>query len=381
LTLTGFTSFSVQYRGNGHGHGMSQYGARGAARAGLSYQKILAFYYPGTSLVTVPKRIIRVKLSGTGSTTTIAARSLTTVTGVSGYLPITGVLRYRLIADARTGLTLQRLGTAKGSAWVNARTGLPDRAEFYRHGGVPTRVYFTGGTSTDYDGFLRAVRRPTGGVYTVDRLYLDNYTAGVVPREMPSSWERAAVDAQAVAARTYASNAMSNPSSSEYDICDTTQCQVYGGRAHWDTDGSLLWSQFSPAVSDTAYRVLKYKGSPAFAQFSASNGGWTVAGGQPYLPAKADPYDTVTRSFDPYIDVSKTVTVASLAKAFGLAKVSALAITTRDGHGTWGGRVVSGVVTGTDSHGVVKKVPADGFVLADVFGLGTTWFRVLAPTK
>lgn len=36
--------------GGGHGVGMSQWGARGAAEQGLNYKEILAFYYPGTSL-------------------------------------------------------------------------------------------------------------------------------------------------------------------------------------------------------------------------------------------------------------------------------------------------------------------------------------------
>src|SRR5690242_3902132 len=42
LALTG--------HGFGHGHGMSQYGAQGAALKGLTYQQILAFYFPGTVL-------------------------------------------------------------------------------------------------------------------------------------------------------------------------------------------------------------------------------------------------------------------------------------------------------------------------------------------
>jgi SpoIID/LytB domain protein len=379
LTLSSAKSFTVQYRGNGHGHGMSQYGARGAAMAGKGYKQILAFYYPGTTLTRQPSRIIRVRLTGTGSTLTIKAQSLTTVTGVKGYLPTAGVSKYRLIADARSGLTLQKLGTAKGATWTNVRAGLPNRAEFYRHGGVPTRLYETGGTSTDYDGYLRAVRSGSG-VYTVDRVVLDLYTAGVVPREMPASWQRAAVDAQAVAARTYGANAMRSAQSSEYDICATTQCQVYGGHAHYDSAGRLLYSRYLPAASDTSNQVLTYKGAPIFAQFSASNGGWTVAGGQPYLVAKADPYDTAA-SGDPYIDAKKTQSVSALAKYFGLAKVSKIALTQRDGHGTWSGRVLTGYVAGTDSKGKAKTVPADSWDFQDVFGLGTTWFRVLAPAK
>src|SRR5690606_21007969 len=53
------THFTVTRRGNryvfegrgfGHGVGMSQYGARGRARAGHSYRDILAFYFTGTYL-------------------------------------------------------------------------------------------------------------------------------------------------------------------------------------------------------------------------------------------------------------------------------------------------------------------------------------------
>src|SRR3954452_1135680 len=94
-------TLSVSYRGNGHGHGMSQYGARGAARAGLSYRSILAFYYPGTSLVTISRRMIRVKLPDTGRTTTVFAQSRLTVTGVRGYLPTSGIHGYRLVAAAK----------------------------------------------------------------------------------------------------------------------------------------------------------------------------------------------------------------------------------------------------------------------------------------
>ncbi len=43
-------SFTIRGAGWGHGWGMSQYGAYGAARKGLSWKQILAFYYPGTRL-------------------------------------------------------------------------------------------------------------------------------------------------------------------------------------------------------------------------------------------------------------------------------------------------------------------------------------------
>jgi hypothetical protein len=52
-------------RGWGHGVGMSQWGAWAAARDGKTYQDILAFYYPSTSLDTLtgPDTELRVKIS------------------------------------------------------------------------------------------------------------------------------------------------------------------------------------------------------------------------------------------------------------------------------------------------------------------------------
>ena len=39
--------------GFGHGHGMSQYGAQGAAKQGLTYKQIIDFYYPSTTSAVV----------------------------------------------------------------------------------------------------------------------------------------------------------------------------------------------------------------------------------------------------------------------------------------------------------------------------------------
>ncbi len=384
ITVPPTGSVNVIYRGNGHGHGMSQYGAQGAALLGRTYQQIVAFYYPGTTFVKLPSRIIRVRLSGTGSTTTIAARSNTVVTGVTGYLWVSGYSRYRLVANSGTGLALQALASQSGAQWRTVRTNLPNRAEFYRYGGVPTRVYRTDGTSTDYDGYVRAVRvgasGTTGGVYTVNRVNDDNYTSGVVPRESPAYWKPAALAAQAVAARTYGTySAVHAAAGSEYDICDTSSCQVYGGRAHFSSSGTTLWTNLDSAAAATSHQVLEYHGAVIFPQFSASNGGWTVYGGQPYLAAKADPYDTAA-SGDPYLDVTKRVSVASIAAAFGLKTVNEIIVSTRDGHGEWGGRVLTGSVRGTDGAGHAATVAATGSDFQSAFGIGTTWFACSTAT-
>lgn len=370
-------SVTLVMLGNGHGHGMSQYGARGAAIAGRTAAQIVAFYYPGTKLVTRhPSRRIRVHLSTAGSTLTVAPATDLTVTGIGHPLPTAGVRRLRLVPGGGTSLRLQRLGTAKGSRWATLRAGLPNRAEFHRTHWEPIRLFSPHGRSTDYHGNLRAIRKRAsgrgGGVTVVNRVSLNNYTAGVVPREIPTSWQRAAVRAQAIAARTYGAYAMAHPQSPDYDICDTSWCQVYGGAAH-HSGSTLLWSEYQPAAIATSNRVLQYRGAAIFAQFSASNGGWTVDGGQPYLVAKRDPYDNAT-SGDPYLKYRKKVSVASIARHFGLRKVTRIVVTRRDGNGTWKGRVLAGYVAGTDRSGKAKQVKATGFDFQAAFRIGTTWF-------
>ena len=52
FTVPATGSFTIVGHGFGHGHGMSQYGANGAARKGLKHEDILSFYYPGTAIAT-----------------------------------------------------------------------------------------------------------------------------------------------------------------------------------------------------------------------------------------------------------------------------------------------------------------------------------------
>ncbi|HKC27750.1 MAG TPA: SpoIID/LytB domain-containing protein [Jatrophihabitans sp.] len=374
-------TFVIEMRGNGHGHGMSQYGARGAAIAGKTYRQILAFYYPKAILTRINRPRIRVLLSNTGTTTTIAATSNVVLTGYPGTLPTAGIARYRLVAGAGSGLVLQKLGTAAGSTWTPVRISLADGTGFQQADFGALQLFLHDGTSTSYYGSLMAWRQhprgTAGGVYTVDAVNWNRYAQGVVPREMPSSWQRAAVDAQAVAARTYGANAAANPMSSTYDICDTTWCQVYGGYQHLDARGNVLWQDFPSAATDTSNQILSLDGQPIFAQFSASNGGWTVSGGQPYLIAQADPYDNAA-SGDPYLDYKRTVTVASVASAFGLKTLTKISITKRDGHGAWGGRVLNVTLTGTDTSNKATTVTTSGNSFAGAIGLGTSWLRLLA---
>ena len=370
LKPTGFVT--VSSHGNGHGHGMSQYGAEGAAMSGKTYAQILSFYYPGTTLATLPDSRIRVLLSGTGNDTRVRFDNGLSVTHY-GVLSTPGASWYRLVSGSGTSLTLQALVARK---WTTVKTGLPNGVAFTRGWNRTTRIRFTDGSQGRYFGRLRALHRDgAAGVDTVDVLSLDNYTRGVVPYEMPSSWRPAAVQAQAVAARTYGRYAVEHPRSTHYDICDTTWCQVYNGYAQFAPDGTQTGWDDPAAIANNHNQVLQYGGSTIFAEFSASNGGWSTDGGHPYLVAKADPYDDADGA-DPYTLQQKRIKVAQLAKYFGLAKATSIVVTKRDGNGDWGGRVVAGYIKGTDAAGKAVTKNFDGWGLQAAVGVGTTWITL-----
>ena len=73
-------------------------------------------------------------------------------------------------------------------------------------------------------------RRVTGGnINVINVVNIDDYVKGVLPYEMSPSWPLEALKAQAVCARTYALLQTKHYKSYQFDVCNTTDCQVYYG--------------------------------------------------------------------------------------------------------------------------------------------------------
>ncbi len=285
------SSRKVAFKGHGYGHGigMSQYGAEGAARAGKSASSILSTYYPGTSQAAETGSI-RVLLSAdTTDSVMVEGRSdlifRNVGTNKTLSLPTTiggkKVIRWSIdpLSSDKKKSTL-RYRTS--STWlVYAGTTWTGPAQFE----APTlQLVMPSDADQTYRTALRSVPPKSGATNrdTVNVLSIENYTRGVVAREMPSSWHEEALQAQSIAARTYGVRAIL--ASRYYDICDTTSCQVYGGFA-------AETSSTDAAVAATTGTILIYQGAPALTQFSSSSGGYTAAGSAPYLVAHPDPWD------------------------------------------------------------------------------------------
>ena len=152
--------FSVLGHGWGHGHGLSQWGAQGAASQGVDADTITATYYPGTAKGVLPDAPIRVLLQGDeGRDTQVYAASGLKVTdlatGATEQLP-SGPARWRATVDS-AGLHLQSLTGSTWSPYAIGSTASPSTTPPPAYAGPlqfsgPTfvRVAFPDGTSRDH---------------------------------------------------------------------------------------------------------------------------------------------------------------------------------------------------------------------------------------
>jgi SpoIID/LytB domain protein len=359
-------SITVYGRGFGHGRGMSQYGAQGHALAGHNSTQILDFYYPGTTTATAMGNM-RVLITADTSpniqvyaVTGLKARDLATNTVWT--LPAsTDIAQWWLgpTGDQQTRLMYYSRAQLK---WVPWRT-FAGMGQF--EGPVATALVLPDNRTVSYRGILRAVDRPGADVDTVNVVDLESYLRGVVPRESIASWRPAALEAQAVAARTYAVSKRTSAAAAgrDYDICDTTACQVYGGY------GSEVAST-SSAVVATATKIRTYAGKPILAEYSSSNGGYTAPGPVPYQVATADPYDDYPHNGNPNASWTTLVDRTTAEASLGVGTIKAITVTKRNGYGTWGGRVTSVDVVGSTG---TKTFSGDN--VRSLLGLKSDWYR------
>ncbi len=374
--------FTLAGRGYGHGVGLSQWGAYGAATKSLTWQQILAFYFPGTTRTSQGDPTLRVWLSAVGTSgVQFSQLNGLVVSDGTRQSTLSTSYRWRVVPEG-SALTLQ---ANSGSGWFAVTTwrGSTKPLTVSRPSTSSIRVLLPSGTQREYAGSVRVVP-VSGKAYAVNLVGSERYTRAVVPVEMSAGWPAAALSAQAVAARTYAAHSRAAAGSRVYDICDVS-CQAYNGVADYNAAGSLTRRYEDPrstsATTATAGTVLTYGGKPAFTQYSASNGGRTVSGGTAYLPAKGDPYDGAVVSAANPGTWTASMAATAVEKAFPtIGTLRSVAIGSRTGGGgtgTWGGRVASVTVSGSAGSSTVS-----GDTFRTRLGLRSTWWTVTsAPVR
>jgi stage II sporulation protein D len=326
---------------------MSQWGAQGYALQGYTYEQILAAYYPGTTFGQTPVTSIRVLLAEGKKTLTISSGQPVTVEdgdGIDHTLPAGKTILTPALDVAVDGGPQQALPPPLTLSPATGSTLTLGRA--YRGQMVVDVV----------NGKLRAI----------NALPLQQYLDGVVAAEMPSTWLRAALDAQAVAARSYA--LANRRAAAPFDVYADSRSQAYLGV-------SAERPAATQAVDETAGQVLLFAGQVATTFFSSSSGGWTQSAadafggpGEPYLPSVRDPYDGIS----PYHNWGPVaVTAKALGKALGVAGQIVDATAARNSSRRVKSLSVTSLTSGTEG---TKSVA--GGVVASALGLRSTWFGV-----
>ncbi len=340
--------FVVSGRGYGHGVGMSQYGALGQAKAGRTYDEILAHYYSGTELGRAPAKEVRVLLADGRSAVTIGSAARFRITDAAGKT-------YRLAPGPLTlRPTLELQTPAEGSSFEQ-----PDP--------VPPLLVVPGKASAplsldgrQYRGKLELAVQG-GYLRVVNVVGLESYLQGVVAGEMPFGWPSEALEAQAVAARSYAlANLVKGK---PFDLYADVRSQVYSGVAGEKPSTTA-------AVKATAGQVVTYAGKVASTLYFSSSGGRTASAADvfgtsiPYLVSRPDPWDKGSPYFrwGPLLFGARTVQ----SKLGADERVIDARVTS-----TPSGRVRSLVlITGSGS----ETVPAS--LLRSALGLRSTWVTV-----
>lgn len=218
-----------------------------------------------------------------------------------------------------------------------------------------------------------------GKLVAVNYVDLEDYLYSVVGSEMPTSWPQAALQSQAVAARSYALYKRSRTRSSLYDLDATTASQVYKGIAQ-EAPSTIA------AVDTTANQVVTYNGQVIEAIFHSSSGGHTENASEiwssdvPYLRGVED-YDQSAPVYQwqetfSLADFSNRVGTVGTVRAIGTprltsqGRVATVSITGNSGTQTLKGQDIRSVLRLRSTRFTISLDQNAGRVTVSGFGFG-----------
>jgi SpoIID/LytB domain protein len=369
-------SFQVQGAGYGHGVGMSQIGARAKSIAGETATAIISYYYKDVAIEQLDDtKVLRVNIGHLLTSAKMAtATQDATMQIFSGDIGDAQDVVPLAVVPVKSSLNFTILGS----------TVLPSVVTGKKTVSIPrNRIFTVRWSGTRYlpgvDGVIslshtnttkkyrygqmqfRAVKAATLG-YRIEitnsvRLS-DEYLWGI--SEVPSSWPEAALQAQAIASRTYAmSKAGIYRTACDCDLYGEISDQSFLGYAKEIEKG---WGQFwKAAVTNTAGLTITQAGKPITAYFGSSTGGLTETAVNAWGTEKAFTQTVADiSSLDPLLNPrfyrwDRTITQASVAAAFLLPDVVTLEIVTKNTTGT------VGTLRATSSTGVQKSLRGETF--------------------
>ena len=394
--------FVLTGSGFGHGVGMSQIGAEGQALEGQSAQYILNYWFPGTEVVSAPNtQLIRVNIAHRVSSATIAMANGFFRSNIDLSSNLDGSISNDGLGDATSSYRFSLVGKkilATMYKTPSAVVPFPSQSLW--------NVYWSGTT---------AFPSPVGGLYgpkpepfsvikvttsagSIQLRYgqvqlkvvaskieitatmtLEQYVLGI--SEMSSSWMPAALQAQAIASRTYGLAHPRLRSACDCNVYSTTSDQAYVGYAKESEAG--VGKNWVAAVTSTqtdpgSAQVVLFQGLPISVYFFSSDGGQTQNSADvwgtslPYLANVPDPWSLDIFLNPQYAHWQRVLIQKDVAAAFNLPDVVALAVTSRTVSKS------ATVITATSSTGATAQLQVGGF--KSKLRLPSSWFEIAPPT-
>jgi SpoIID/LytB domain protein len=347
--------FSFIGSGYGHGVGMSQIGARAKALAGESATAILAYYYSGTQVETATdSQILRINIGHLLKSTKIRSDSSDAkIQLFSGILSERKTASELLTLPSKTTLNVDlsendlNISTTRGATTTQITTGksFTLRWSGTRHlEGAPTVLSVTTNNIINKYRYGQIQFKIIKDKLLGNRLEVinsvrlqDEYLWGI--GEVPSSWPVAALQAQAIASRTYAL-AKANR------IRSACNCHLYGSISDQSFVGFSKESEefygnfWKSAVESTTGQIITYDGLPITAYFTSSTGGvtetsehaWGTA--TPFTQSVPDTASADVALNPRFAAWSRQITQSVIAAAFLLPDVLSLQVLSLNPSGT-----------------------------------------------
>jgi len=380
-------SFTFQGSGYGHGVGLSQMGARSMALAGQSSEQIIKYYYKDVAIEQRDdSKILRVNIGHLLTTAKISTATkgsqLQIIQGEAGnesVLPVISLadsISFSIIGSTVSprvtlGKTTQVLTRSRTFTirWAGTRyLEGPDTLISVNHSGVTQKLRYG-------QIQVKAIKSPSGYriAMTNSVRLADEYLWGI--SEMPSFWPDAALEAQAIASRTYAlSKAGIYRSACDCDLYGSISDQTFLGYAkEIEKKYGVIWKDI---VTRTAGLTITQAGIPITAYFSSSSGGKTELAINAWGSSKAytqivDDPGSLDLALNPrFVTWSREVPQSVIAAAFVLSDVVSLEILGVNESGT------VAQIQATSSTGV--KVALRGETFRSRTKIPSAWFSLVS---
>ena len=383
-------NFSFTGSGYGHGVGMSQIGARAKALAGESATAILSYYYSGTKVETATEsQILRVNIGHLLKSTKVKSDSKGAKLQLFvGALAETQTAEAILTLPSKTTLNVDLssshldISTTRGSKITPITNGkrFTLRWSGTRYmDGAPTVISLTHGASSGKYRYGQIQFRVIQDKSLGNRLEIinfvrlqDEYLWGI--GEVPSSWPLAALQAQAIASRTYAV-------AKSLTIRSACSCHLYGSISDqsfvgFSKESEAIYGQFwKSAVDSTAGQIITYEGLPISAYFTSSTGGVTETSEHawgtalPYTLSVSDTASADVKLNPRFATWSRQISQSVIAAAFLLPDVISLQVLSLNPSGT------VDQIQGTSSAGVTATLTGETFRSRSK--LPSAWFSIV----